>query len=291
MAGLAGAPGEGRGRADLPVRRGAAAKRTDANMNTSETVLVTGASSGIGLELAKCFAADKSNLILVARNLAALENLATELRGEHKISVEVIGADLAQPESPQRIFDPLKGSGATVDVLVNNAGFGLHGAFAELPLERQLEIIQVNNLALVALTGLFLPGMIGRRRGGILNVGSVAGFLPGPCMAIYYASKAFVQSFSEALHEELRGTGVSVTNLCPGPTESNFSTVARSYQTRELQAAKMSAAEVAAAGHRAFRANRCLCVPGIKNGILVQLAKILPRAAVRKGVARYNKLK
>jgi hypothetical protein len=257
----------------------------------SETVLVTGASSGIGLELAKCFAADKSNLILLARNSAALEKLAAELRREHKIEVRIITADLALPESPQKIFDELKGRGVIVDVLVNNAGFGLHGSFAELPLARQLEIIQVNIAALVALTGLFLPGIVQRKHGGILNVGSVAGFFPGPNMAVYYASKAFVQSFSEALFEELRGTGVNVTNLCPGPTETNFSQTARAYQIRTTQVAKMSAAEVAAAGHRAFRQGRCVNVPGAKNRLLVQLTRFLPRAAIRKGVGRYNKLK
>ena len=257
----------------------------------SETILVTGASSGIGLELAKCFAADKSDLILVARNTAAMETLAAELRREHQIEVHVITADLARPESPQKIFDELKGRGIVVDVLVNNAGFGLHGGFEELPLLRQLEIIQVNVAALVALTGLFLPGMMQRKRGGILNVGSVAGFLPGPNMAVYYASKAFVQSFSEALFEELRGTGVGVTNLCPGPTESNFSRTARGHYTREMSAAKMSAAEVAAAGHRAFRAGDCVNVPGAKNVLLVQLTRILPRDTIRKAVGRYNKLK
>jgi short-subunit dehydrogenase len=257
----------------------------------SELVLVTGASSGIGLELAKCFAADKSNLILLARNTAALETLAAELRREHQIEVHVIKADLSLPDSPRKVFDELQGRGIVVDVLVNNAGFGLHGGFAELPLARQLEIIQVNVAALVALTGLFLPGMVARKRGGILNVGSVAGFLPGPNMAVYYASKAFVQSFSEALFVELRGTGVSVTNLCPGPTETNFSQTARAYQTRNTQVAKMSAAEVAAVGHRAFRTGQCVTVPGIQNRLLVQLAGMLPRAFIRKGVGRYNQLK
>jgi hypothetical protein len=257
----------------------------------TETVLVTGASSGIGLELAKYFAKDKSNLILVARNTAAMEKLAAQLRSDHGIEVLIVTADLAQPSSPQRIFDELQGRGAVVDVLVNNAGFGLHGGFTELPLARQLEIVQVNVAALVALTGLFLPSMVGRRRGGILNVGSVAGFFPGPYMAIYYASKAFVLSFSEALFEELRGTGVSVTDLCPGPTESNFFKTARAYQARSKEVAKMSTAEVAAAGHRAFRGGCCICVPGAKNRLLVRLAGIFPRATIRKGVARYNRPK
>jgi hypothetical protein len=256
-----------------------------------ETVLITGASSGIGLELARCFAADKSNLILVARNSAAMETLAGDLMRRHQIEVEVITADLSRAESPARIYEEVKGRGIGLDVLVNNAGFGLHGSFAELPLARQLEIIQVNIASLVALTGLFLPGMVERKRGGVLNVGSVAGFLPGPNMAIYYASKAFVQSFSEALFEELRGTGVSVTNLCPGPTESNFFQVARGHRARELQVAKMPTAKVAAAGHRAFRIGQCVKVPGLKNQLLVQLPRMLPPAVVRRSVAHYNKLK
>jgi short-subunit dehydrogenase len=257
----------------------------------AETVLVTGASSGIGLELAKCFAADKSNLILVARNTQALENLAAQLRRDHGVEVQVLTSDLVKPESPQKTFDEVKGRGLAVDVLVNNAGFGLHGSFVELPLARQLEIIHLNITTLVALTGLFLPDMVKRGRGGIFNVGSVAGFVAGPNMAVYYASKAFVLSFSDALFEELRGTGVTVSNLCPGPTETNFSQTARSYQTRQIQVSKMPAATVAAAGYRAFRAGRCTSVPGLGNKLLVGLTKTLPRAASRRFVARYNKLK
>src|SRR5882724_575717 len=234
----------------------------------AETVLITGASSGIGLELAHCFAADKSDLVLVARTAAALEKLAAELRAKYAIKVDVLIADLAKPESPEKIVSELKGRGITVDVLVNNAGFGLHGTFAGLPLKQQLEIVTVNISALVELTGLLLPEMIRQKRGGILNVGSVAGFLPGPHMAVYYASKAFVLSFSESLHEELRGTGVHVTNLCPGPTESNFSQVARSHRTRKAQAKKMSAAQVARTGHADFRGTKHISVPGVGNKIL-----------------------
>jgi short-subunit dehydrogenase len=227
----------------------------------------------------------------VARTTDALEKLAAELRQAHDIKVDVLTADLALPESPARIFSDLKGRGITVDVLVNNAGFGLHGPFVNLPLKRQLEIVSVNVSALVELTGLFLPEMIRRKRGGILNVGSVAGFVPGPHMAVYYASKAFVLSYSEALQEELRGTGIHVTNLCPGPTESNFSQVARSHHVRQAQAKKMSSAEVARIGHADFRRQKHISVPGISNKFLATAPRIFPRATVRRLVGNYNKLK
>src|SRR5580692_7391798 len=173
------------------------------NAANSETVLITGASSGIGLELAKCFAADGCRLILVARNTTALEKLAEEVRLKNKIKAIVLPADISLSETSRRIFAELSAQKISVDVLVNNAGFGANGAFVEMSLPRQLEMLQVNIAALMELSGLFLPGMIQRKRGGILNVGSVAGFLPGPGMAVYYATKAFVLSFSEALHEEL----------------------------------------------------------------------------------------
>ena len=256
-----------------------------------ETVLITGASSGLGLELARCFAADGSGLVIVARTTAALEKLADELRRQHDIPVQVVTADLSQKDAPQYVFEQAGRAGQTVDVVVNNAGFGLHGGFAELPLARQLEIIQVNVSALVALTGLFLPGMVERRRGGIFNVGSVAGFLPGPGMAVYFASKAFVQSFSEALHEELRGTGIRVFNLCPGATETNFSQVARGHRTGDRPVKRMAATEVVAAGYRAFRAGQCFKVTGAVNTLLTQLPRVLPRAAVRRAVGRFNQPK
>lgn len=256
-----------------------------------ETVLITGASSGIGLELAKCFADDGANLILVARSTEALEKLAAELRKEFSIEATVITADLTRTDAAANIFVDVKGRGLAVDVLVNNAGFGLHGSFAELPLKRQLEIVTVNIAALVELTGLFLPGMIARKSGGILNVGSVAGFVPGPNMAVYYASKAFVQSFSEALYQELRGSNIRLTNLCPGPTETNFSQTARMHRTRTTQVNKMSAVDVAEIGHEDFRARKFLSVPGAVNKLAAIAPRFLPRFAVRKLVGHYNQLK
>jgi hypothetical protein len=260
------------------------------NIMSKETVLVTGASSGIGLELAKCFAADKPGLILVARNTAALETLAAELRAKHQIEVHVITADLARPDAAQSIFDELKGRGMTVDVLVNNAGFGLHGGFAELPLGRQLEIIQVNVMALVTLTGLFLPGMIQRKRGGVLNVGSVAGFLPGPDMAVYCATKAFVQSFTEAVAEELPGTGVTVTAFCPGATDTNFGKVARDQKQRQRNIAKMPADAAARRAHKDFRAGRIVSVPGFGNRLVIFLIRFMPRWLPRKLFKHYNRM-
>jgi short-subunit dehydrogenase len=257
---------------------------------SAETVLITGASSGIGLELARVFAAEGSNLILVARNLDALEKLATELASHHQVQVRSLRADLSRPETPARIFAELAGLGVRVDVLVNNAGFGLQGEFLRLSLPHQLEIIQVNLTALTHLTGLFLPAMIQRGSGGVLNVGSVAGFLPGPNLAVYYASKAFVLSFTEALAAETSGTGLKISVLCPGPTESNFGLVARGGQPRPFERRKMSARAVAQAGLRGFRAGRVVVVPGAANRVLAFLPRILPRRLARWGVKRYNGL-
>jgi len=253
-----------------------------------ETVLITGASSGIGLELAKCFAAEKSNLVLVARTTAALEKLAAELREQFHIQVQVLSADLALAEAPQKIFDELSGAGQVVDVLVNNAGFGLQGNFLELSLERQLEILQVNQTALTALTGLFLPGMMARNRGGILNVGSIAAFQPGPGMAIYFASKAYVQSFTEALAAELSETRVAVSVLCPGPTATNFGKVARGDKIRRRKLPGMTAIDVARFGHEQFRRGRVVIIPGLGNKMSVLLVRFLPRGLLRKLVKYFN---
>jgi uncharacterized protein len=255
-----------------------------------ETVLITGASSGIGLELAKCFAAEGCRLVLVARNKEALEKLAEGLGRENKIEAIVLHADLSLPETPKRIFQELSVQKISVDILVNNAGFGLHDGFVKLPLQRQLEIIQVNVTALTELTGLFLPGMIQGKNGGILNVASVAGFLPGPNMTVYYASKAFVLSFTEALAEELKGTGVNISAFCPGSTETNFSQVARGERSRKTKTSKMPADQAARYGHRAFRKNQVVAIPGFQNRLLVFLTRILPRRIVRKAVYSFNKL-
>jgi hypothetical protein len=260
------------------------------NDTTTETVLVTGASSGIGLELARCFAADGSRLVLTARNTEALQTLADELRRTHNVEASVLTADLSLPETPERIFRELQGRGITVDVLVNNAGFAAWGMFVELPLQRQLEMLQVNVTALTHLTGLFLPGMVQRRRGGMLNVASVAGFLPGPGMAVYYATKASVLSFTEALAVELAGTNVTVTALCPGPTATNLGKIAHTGKARMIRLARMSAESVALYGHRAFRKKRVVAVPGLQNRLLALLPRCMPRSIVRKLAGKANRI-
>jgi uncharacterized protein len=256
-----------------------------------ESVLVTGASSGIGRELAKRFAADGCRLVLVARSGGALESLAGELKLAHKTDARVVPTDLAQPEAPVRLLEHLRFIGIKVDVLVNNAGFGAVGQFAELPLGHQLAMLQVNVTTLTHLTRLLLPGMIERRRGGILNVASTASFQPGPGMAVYFATKSYVLSFSEALAEELAGTGVTATALCPGPTATNFRAAANASTTRPYDLSAMTAESVAKIGHQAFRRGQVVVVPGLRNRIFAFAVRFAPRAFVRKAVKHFNAAK
>jgi uncharacterized protein len=253
-----------------------------------ETVLITGASSGIGRELARCFAAERCKLILVSRKRDVLNAVAEELHRAYKTHAEVLPADLSEPAAPGRIFSHLESTGTKVDVLVNNAGFGLKGGFARLPLQKQMDIIQVNLTALTQLTGLFLPGMLARKRGGVLNVASTASFQPGPGMAVYFATKAYVLSFTEAIAEEVAGTGVKVTALCPGPTVTNFFTGAASKPSRFFDMAAMSAETVARMGHDAFRKGRVVKVAGFGNAALAFSARLAPRAFARKVAGFFN---
>ena len=250
-----------------------------------ETVLITGASSGIGLELARLFAADGSNLILVARSEDRLHTLARSLESEHGIRAHVLPCDLTKHDAPQWIADRLRKAEVTVDVLVNNAGFGAWGDFIDITLERQLDMLQVNVTALTHLTRLFLPGMVNRRRGGILNVGSLAAFQAGPSLAVYSATKAYVQSFTEALAEELKGSGVTATCLAPGPTNTNFQMEAKMGDAVFFRLAGMDARPVARAGYEAFRKGRVYVIPGMLNRLAAIGSKLAPRALSRK-VAR-----
>jgi uncharacterized protein len=253
---------------------------------STETALITGASSGIGLELARLFAADRSRLVLVARSEDKLQSLAQQLRRDHNVEVSVLAKDLAKPGVSQEIFDQLMGRRIVVDVVVNNAGFGASGPLAKLLVERQMDMVQVNVVALTHLTRLFLPGMIERRRGGILNVGSTAGFQPGPNMAVYYATKAYVLSFTEALAEEVAGSGVNATCLAPGPTDTGFAAIAHMADTLVFRLGTADAKAVAQAGYRGFRRGKVIVVPGWTNKLGAFSVRLAPRAMVRKFVKR-----
>ena len=247
-----------------------------------QTVLITGASAGLGLEFARLFAADSCNLVLVARRGDKLEELAVELRQTHSVQVEVIRSDLTMPDAPREIFDEVASKQRTIDIVVNNAGFGLRGKLAEIDLDRQLDMVRLNVLSLLHLTRLFLPGMLERGSGGILNVASTAAFQPGPNMAVYFASKAFVLSLTDALVEELRGTGVKVTCLAPGPTVTEFARAAEMEDARLFNMGAMSAEAVARIGYRGFLRGKSLVVPGVGNKLLAQGTRFMPRWIVRK---------
>lgn len=251
------------------------------------TALVTGASSGIGLELATLLARDGYDVVLVARRREKLEALGEVLQKRYGIRVQAIAADLADPAAPAEIVRQVTEL-ASVDVLVNNAGFGGLGRFVETDLDTERRMIQVNVTALTALTKLVLPGMLARRRGRILNLASTAGFAPGPLMAVYYATKAYVISLSEALGEELRGSGVSVTVLCPGPTLTEFQAVAHMERTRlfRVPGAVLDAASVARAGYAGLMRGKRMVVPGIINRALPLVIRVSPRGVVVR-VARW----
>jgi short-subunit dehydrogenase len=244
------------------------------------TALVTGASSGIGLELARLLAGSRHDLVLVARSGAKLAELGAELRERHGITARVLPKDLADPEAAPGIAARLERDGVVLDVLVNNAGFGGYARFHEQDTRTQLEMIQVNVTALTHLTRLLLPGMVARGRGRILNVASTAAFQPGPLQAVYYATKAYVLSLSEALANELEGTGVTVTCLCPGPTDTGFGERADMTASRLFRRPPMSAERVAAEGYRALMRGDPLVIPGFRNRASAFAVRLGPRRTV-----------
>ncbi len=217
-----------------------------------KTAVVTGASAGLGAELARFFAADGHDVVLIARRRDKLEELAADIEKTHGTKAHVLPADLTNPAAPPEIAAELASRGIEVEFLVNNAGFGTNGAFAELDEKREMEMVQVNVSALVHLTRLILPSMIARKSGRILNIGSTAGFQPGPFMTVYYATKAFVNSFTEGLAFELRGTGVTATVSCPGATATEFAQVAGNDKSKLFQGGAMGAREVAEHAYRAM---------------------------------------
>jgi len=241
--------------------------------------LVTGASAGLGAEFARQCARRGDKLVLVARRRERLDALAGEVGGAH-----VIAADLAAAGAAARLIAQVESLGLAVEVLINNAGFGLTGQFAQLPLEGQLGMVDLNVRTLTELARLAVPGMVERRRGGILNVASTAAFQPGPGFAVYFATKAYVLSLTEALHQELKGTGVNVSALCPGPTRTEFGSVA-GMNSKKFDRLSADAAGVVAAGLGGLESNKAVVVPGLTNKISAQSSRIIPRAAMRRIVA------
>lgn len=246
-----------------------------------QTALITGASSGIGEALARLLAGEKTHLILAARRKEKLQALAAELSAAHGVRVDVLPADLSLPDEPLRVVAEVERLGLQVDLLVNNAGFGLVGPLADRVEADLAEMVQVNVSAVVRLTRLLLPGMLARKRGGILNLASTAAYQPGPTMAVYFASKAFVLSFSEALYAELAGTGVKVTCLCPGPTDTGFSDRSGIGETLLFRLGMLRADYVARAGLRALRRGQAICTPGFFNWLTATAVRLTPRPVVR----------
>jgi short-subunit dehydrogenase len=246
-----------------------------------QTALVTGASMGIGVDLAECFARDGYDLILTARSEAALKDVAAKLAEKHKVKTVPIALDLGVAGAGRKLAEEIRARALSVDVLVNNAGYGTAGAFNGSDEANQLGMIDLNVRALVELTHIYWPAMLANRRGGVLNVASTAAFQPGPLMAVYYASKAFVLSFSEALWKEADKTGVHVSCLCPGPTTSNFRARAGTGKTRLSRVGTpMSSASVARMGYRAFQKNQRVLITGMRNRVMARAVPYLPRATI-----------
>jgi hypothetical protein len=246
-----------------------------------QTALITGASGGIGYELAKLFARDHYNLVLVARSSDKLIKAGAELQRDFGVSVKTIALDLAVASAPKFLFDQLQHEGIAVDVLVNNAGFGVFGEFASVPEEEILGQIHLNITALTHLTRLFLPAMLERRSGKIMNVASTAAFQPGPMMAVYYATKAYVLSFSEALANEVAESGVVVSCFCPGATDTGFQKRANMEDSRLFKKLRpMTAEAVARDGYRGLIAGRTLVISGVKNWMVAESVRFAPRKLV-----------
>ncbi len=246
-----------------------------------KTALITGASSGIGFALAYEFAKEKNNVVLVARSEDKLASLAAELKNAYAISVKIIVADLSKMEDVQKVYDTCATENISIDYLVNNAGVGEFGFFKDASWSKTEQMIDLNIKSLTKMCYLFLPNMIAKKEGKILNIASTAAFQPGPLMAVYYATKSYVLFFSEAIYNELQGTGVHVTCLCPGPTESGFQAAAALEESKLVKGKKLpTSEEVAAFGYKAMMNNKMTVIPGFMNNLLATSVRFSPRKMV-----------
>lgn len=252
-----------------------------------KTALITGASMGIGYELARQFAQHGNDLVLVARSADKLTAIAADFAKRYSIRVEVIAADLSQPDAAQTVYDEVKRRGLSIEYLVNNAGFGEFGMFVETDWRKEQQMIDLNITTLTHFCKLFVRDMVAQRSGKILNVASTAAFQPGPTMAIYYATKAYVLHFSEAINNELEGSGVSVTALCPGATESNFQAAANLTESKLVKGKKLpTSAEVAEYGYKAMMRGQTVAIHGVMNYLMANSVRFTPRTLVVK-IARW----
>ncbi len=246
----------------------------------NERALITGGSVGIGAALADVFAARGHDLILVSRNREKLEARGRAIHDRFGVDVVCLAEDLADPDGARRLHEAVTATGLEVHYLVNNAGVGLYGKFATTDLDAELRMIQLNVASVVELTKRFLPSMVARRNGRILNVASTAAFVPGPWMSVYYATKAFLLSLSQAIDYELRPTGITVTTLCPGPTESEFKVRAGSQRSRLFEAFVMDAPRVARVGYEGMMKGKAVVIPGLRNKLIPIAARLIPRPLV-----------
>ena len=244
--------------------------------NMEKYALITGATSGIGYELAKLFAKDHYNLVIVARNEQELNNCANEMKMQYGINVIPIAKDLFKRESPFEIYEEVKSRGLQIDVLVNDAGQGQYGMFKDTDINRELDIVQLNIGAYITLTKCFLKDMVDRKEGRILNVASIAGKMPGPYQSVYHGTKAFVQSWSEALRSELQDSGVTITSLLPGATDTDFFNKAQMQDSKILEQNLSDPADVAKDGYEALMAGKDMIVSGMKNKVQVAMSNITP---------------
>jgi len=256
------------------------------------TALITGASNGIGLELAKVFAANNHNLVLVARSADKLENLKTELVAEYGIDVLNMPKDLAQPGAPKEIYQTLKEKNITIHYLVNNAGFGDFGFFHETNWDKEASMIDLNVRSLTEMTKLFVRDMVANRNGRVMNLASTASFQPGPLMSVYYATKHYVLAFSEAIANELSDYNVTVTALCPGPTASGFQSASDIEDSRLVKGKKLpTSEEVAVYGYKAMMKGKRVAIHGTMNRLLAESVRFMPRKMVTKTVRKLQEKK
>lgn len=256
--------------------------------STRNYTLITGASTGIGYELAKLFAKDRHNLILVARDEGKLETAKNEL-SKYNVEVKILSLDLSKSEDIQGLFNYVEMNKLNVDILVNNAGIGTFGDFSEIEWVKEEALIDINIKALTKLTKYFLPKIIECKNGGILNVASTAAFCSGPRMAAYYASKAYVLNLTEAIYEECKDSGIRISCLCPGPVKTTFQDKAGIKKSESAKKYLMDAEEVAKVSYKDFKKGKLIIIPGMKNKLLVIGNKLLPRRISRKIILKTNK--